>query len=103
MFVNIRSRTQIVRHVRAGITLDADALRVGDDVAQPTYIEAVYRFDSLGLKPDHEVVVTVNLLRRNGTVSDRSVPVSWPVGHPEMPEWAARFLRAHEPDPMGLF
>lgn len=102
MFVNIRTRTQVERQVRAGITLDADPMRIGGDTVQPTYIEVTYRFDSLTFQQDNEVTVTGMVMRRNGTVSLRDVPMTWPEGHADMPEWAVRFLCDHKPNPPEL-
>ena len=99
MFVNIRSRTEMVRRVRASITADAEPLTAGGDRLQPIYIEATYRFDSFTGAEDHDVAVTFRFLRRNGTVGDREVTSTWKQAHPDIPKWAAAFLSAHMPQP----
>lgn len=102
MFVNIRSRAEVVHRVRAGITVDMEPMRVGADMVQPTYIEVTYRFDPLTFQREYEVTVIASAMRRNGTVGMCHLPITWPQGHPDMPEWAARFSREHTPDPMEL-
>lgn len=97
MFVNIRSRTEMVRRVRASITADAEPLAAGGDRLQPIYIEATYSYDTFTGEKSADVVVTLRFLRRNGTVGDREVHSSWEEGHPDMPEWAAGFLSLHKP------